>query len=518
MPASFFSQVGDYAIRGRIIDKDGSYSVYSTIITVSEAQSLKVTTTQDVVGQDGVTSLREAVNLANSNADLSAITFDETVFSTAKTLTVMSGFALTQNVAITGPAAGVTIDGVNDSLDNFTVFSTVDFSGLTIQNGGNAIYNHSGTVTVTDCIVSSNMYGIYNSYDRTVTLTSSTLSSNSYGIYSDGTATITSSTSSGNHYGFYNDGTATVTASTFSDNTTGLYNSYDAPLILTNSTLSGNIGGFYTESAATINSSTLSGNDFGLEAFGTVTLHNTIVAGNASGNYFGDIVADSHNVLSGDPKLGPLQDNGGPTQTMALLYGSPALNAGDDAAAPATDQRGLPRPVGISDIGAFEVQATYLIRGYVRTSDLSPVPNVSVQLSTATGAAGAPVTTDATGYFEFSGVPAGTYTVTASKTGWSFSPNPVSLTVTTGNRGVNFKATRVVSVHMVRGRIADFYRCRSARCERGADTSQRRRDQSGAHQRRRLLHLHQCACRQLHPHTELERLPLHPTRTQHRGH
>jgi hypothetical protein len=56
-----------------------------------------------------------------------------------------------------------------------------------------------------------------------------------------------------------------------------------------------------------------------------------------------------------DPKLGPLANNGGPTLTMALLPGSPAIDAGDTAAAPPTDQRGFPRPAGLAaDIGAFE--------------------------------------------------------------------------------------------------------------------------------------------------------------------
>jgi hypothetical protein len=56
-----------------------------------------------------------------------------------------------------------------------------------------------------------------------------------------------------------------------------------------------------------------------------------------------------------DPKLGPLADNGGPTLTMSLLPGSPAIDAGNTSLAPATDQRGFPRPAGLAaDIGAFE--------------------------------------------------------------------------------------------------------------------------------------------------------------------
>ncbi len=62
--------------------------------------------------------------------------------------------------------------------------------------------------------------------------------------------------------------------------------------------------------------------------------------------------------VMGDPLLAPLADNGGPTFTMALLPGSPAIDAGDDASCPATDQRGVSRPQGAHcDIGGFELEA-----------------------------------------------------------------------------------------------------------------------------------------------------------------
>ena len=58
-----------------------------------------------------------------------------------------------------------------------------------------------------------------------------------------------------------------------------------------------------------------------------------------------------------DALLGPLADNGGPTLTHALLAGSLAIDAGDPASAPATDQRGVTRPQGAApDAGAYEAE------------------------------------------------------------------------------------------------------------------------------------------------------------------
>jgi hypothetical protein len=119
-----------------------------------------------------------------------------------------------------------------------------------------------------------------------------------------------------------------------------------------------------------------------------MALTNTIVAATAAGtNFFGTIIDGGHNLCSDssanftsptslsntDPRLAPLADNGGSTPTMALLPGSPAIDAGDDSACPPTDQRGVPRPIGAHcDIGAFEfVPAPLLIRG--------PTGNVRVE-------------------------------------------------------------------------------------------------------------------------------------------
>ena len=60
-------------------------------------------------------------------------------------------------------------------------------------------------------------------------------------------------------------------------------------------------------------------------------------------------------IPNANPRLGPLQNNGGPTPTHALLPGSLAIEAGTNAGCPATDQRGVSRPQGVAcDIGAFE--------------------------------------------------------------------------------------------------------------------------------------------------------------------
>jgi hypothetical protein len=91
------------------------------------------------------------------------------------------------------------------------------------------------------------------------------------------------------------------------------------------------------------------------QALDSVTLTNNLVNGSIAG-----VVTDGGgNLFELPANLGPLADNGGPTQTHNLLAGSAALDAGDPAFAgdPATDQRGLPRVSNARiDIGAVEVQ------------------------------------------------------------------------------------------------------------------------------------------------------------------
>jgi predicted outer membrane repeat protein len=158
-----------------------------------------------------------------------------------------------------------------------------------------------------------------------------------------------------------------------------------------NSTISGNSagtsgGGIYNNSSLDVTLSTITGNSApsggGIYNVGSVEVSNTILNAGASGeNIFNDggtVTSEGYNLSSDDgggylngpgdqintdPLLGPLQDNGGPTFTHALLPGSPAINAGDPSFTPPPyyDQRGpLFRRVFNRriDIGSFETQPT----------------------------------------------------------------------------------------------------------------------------------------------------------------
>lgn len=225
------------------------------------------------------------------------------------------------------------------------------------------------------------------------------------GLLSRGTLTFTHSTISASN-AFIGGGlaavgsTVTCRASTLSSNHAsegGGLAALDSTVTVLNSTVSGNHasggGGLAAlDSTVTVLHSTVSGNSArlggGLLNEGTVTLSHTILANNAG--HHGNCAARAphsggHNLASEascqlsapgdrqgvDPRLGSLATNGGPTQTHALLAGSPAIDAGDNTVCPATDQRGVSRPQGDAahgtircDIGAFEVVASpaYVVR------------------------------------------------------------------------------------------------------------------------------------------------------------
>jgi hypothetical protein len=275
---------------------------------------------------------------------------------------------------------------------------------------GGGIYNAGGVLTLNHTTVRDNLAGvssligsgggIFNENNGTVMLDNSTVSGNGAdsggGISNGGTLTLTNATVSGNlGGGISNGGTLTLTNATVSGNSAyfeggGVYNIYGAAT-LSNVTVSGNFGdtgggGVYNYNGTlTLTDCTVSGNSSergggGIYNDSGATLHtrNTIVAGNTAssgpdlvgslgslghnliGNTQGGSGFDSSDVLNVAPLLGPLQDNGGPTQTMALLAGSPALNAGDPAQLGIADQRSVVRRGGVN-IGAYQASASAFV-------------------------------------------------------------------------------------------------------------------------------------------------------------
>src|SRR5437763_6711316 len=273
--------------------------------------------------------------------------------------------------------------------------------------------SNNGDLTLTRCTVSGNTSafrggGVYNQFGS-LTITSSTISGNSAtnsggGVYANGTLEVTRSTISGNSAqnagGIFNSTiTAIIANSTVSGNSAtsgdagGLY--VNTAISLTNSTISvnsasGNGGGIYVFSGpATLTSATVtqnhsdSDNNGGGDGGGVLVvfangavLHNTIVAANfkGSGTSAADDVrgaavdssssfnligtggaggltdgANSNQVGVADPGLGPLQANGGATQTHALLAGSPAIDKGEGSGSQSIDQRDFPRATDLND-------------------------------------------------------------------------------------------------------------------------------------------------------------------------
>src|SRR5262249_47649459 len=141
-------------------------------------------------------------------------------------------------------------------------------------------------------------------------------------------------------------------------------------VVVSNSTITGNSaskfgGGISSPSdvGLALNNSIVATNSApsGPDLFGTADPGNNDLIGNGSGlsglvnGVNGNLVGTAATPI--DPRLAPLGNNGGPTQTMALLSGSPALGAGAADGVTTTDQRGFARVVnGQVDIGAFEDQ------------------------------------------------------------------------------------------------------------------------------------------------------------------
>jgi hypothetical protein len=263
--------------------------------------------------------------------------------------------------------------------------TNVTLSNVALQNGsavrGAGVYNN-GTLSINNSIISENLAMGY-SY---LGCPACDLTGLGGGIYNNGTLTIKRSTIWGNHAiahaqaaggGIYNRGTLTINASTLSEN--GVHGPFAVGgrvycwgggvanlgrLVVNNSTITGNHlngscegGGIYSSGILLIHSSTVSGNLGGID--GAATLQNSIVANSGSvGNCNGPMTSifslssDGTCHLNGPgdknntkPRLGTLGNYGGPTQTIPLLSGSPAIDAGNPRGC--TDPRVVySRPIG----------------------------------------------------------------------------------------------------------------------------------------------------------------------------
>ena len=373
--------------------------------TVGTPTAIDNTTPGVTLAIDGNGQSATAVSGNNANS----------VFDILGGTVTISGLTIENGIESQGSYGGGISNNAGSTL-TVTDSTVSDNSGAV----GGGIYNVGTSLTVTDSTLSGNSggngAGIFSAPGGTsavtsLTVTDSTVSDNSGGngagiLNDDGsTATVTGSTLSGNSgsaaIGY--EATLTVTGSTLSGNSGnqnsggGITNESGATATVTDSTLSGNTNGGYgagilneSGGALSVVHSTLSGNSSigdggggGIDTTGAASLVATIVAGNSGGNCAvsdgsggrpGTITDGGYN-LDDDGSCGfssangsfsdtpaelavaGLQNNGGPTQTIALAPDSPAIDAVTDAAdCTGTDQRGVPWP-NPCDIGATHATA-----------------------------------------------------------------------------------------------------------------------------------------------------------------
>ena len=313
----------------------------------------------------GAGSLRQAIA---DVCDGGTITFADSVVSPI-TLTNSELLIDNKGLTIQGPGTRpMTISGNHATRvieRRFDSGNPVTLSNLTIADGSAGmdvlaagVYNNGGgTLNIINCTITGNVNvgGDNGGFGG--------------GLGSNGTMNIVNSTISGNS----STGMATGGG--------GIFNNLGT-LNLTNCTISGNStntsGGGIRNNGGTVNiqNTIVAGNtasQSGPDIFHPFnSLGNNLIGKSDGGSGFTDGANGDHVgtvAMPLDPKLGPLQDNGGPTFTMALLTGSPALDAGSDSVLGTplfltTDQRGtgFPRKAGSHvDIGAFELQPCTLM-------------------------------------------------------------------------------------------------------------------------------------------------------------
>ena len=288
-----------------------------------------------------------------------------------------SGTVKISNSTVSGNTARSAGGGIVNSRGALTLINSTVSGNTARSGGGGGIVNSRGALNLINSTVSGNTAGDsgggINHFLGVLTMTNSTISDNTAGagggIRNFGTGNVIDSTISGNSAsgggGIYNDsGTLNINNGTVSGNSArsggGIYNR--GTLSLTNSTITGNVadtgsgGGIrHVSGTAELDNAIIAENTAatGPDCSGTLTSLGYNLIGDDTDCGFAPVTGDLVNV---DPLLAPLQDNGGPSFTHALLPGSPAINhiPVEDCEV-TTDQRGVARPQGAAcDIGAFE--------------------------------------------------------------------------------------------------------------------------------------------------------------------
>ncbi len=336
------------------------------------------------------------------------------IYNTSSTLNIT-------NSTISGNSVKTDGGGIYNRYGNITVTNSIIHNNTGTNGKGAGAYNNQGTLSLTNSTISNNSAGnngggISSNNTGTLTLNNSTINANSAhfggGISTNsvvninnstisnnlgvtggainnngGTLTLTNSTISGNNASFAgainNLTTATIVNSTISGNNAnfggGIYNEAFGTVSINHSTISGNSaingGGLYQKSNAnsnakfSISSSIIAGdtatNNSEFNSNGLILSQgNNLFGQNSNGGIFSSGIA-SDITFSGpiNTILSPLANNGGLTQTQALVTGSKAIDTGKNpvATSPTSDQRGLPFPRKVGntiDIGAFEYSST----------------------------------------------------------------------------------------------------------------------------------------------------------------
>jgi len=352
---------------------------------VEQADATHTATSDSIGFSSALTSQPTTITLNSANGPL--------VLSDSNPVT-MDGVGM---ISVSG---GGQVGVFNITSGNVTMNNLAIINGFTAGYGG-GIFNQ-GTLTLNNCLLDHDSAngigggGIAN-YGGTITLNSCTFSNDS-ATYSNSEGGGLATFSAGHvaktrvngctfslcsaHAGggmFTSSSDCVVTNCTFSNNSAfhgGAFVPFNnRTMTMINCTISGNSatsvgGGIWIWGPTTFNliNTIVAGNtatSSGPDISGTVATADHNLIGNASGSsglkngVNGNIVGGNGNPVI-NPMLGPLQNNGGPTQTMALLPGSPAIAAADNSMAPATDQRGYNRidlAGETTDIGAFEVQS-----------------------------------------------------------------------------------------------------------------------------------------------------------------